>query len=260
MRIGVFHPGAMGSRLAGQLVAAGHQVFWVPAGRSAATVARAEEFGLTAAPFGDVVGQAEVVLCSCAPQGAVDIARQVGAAGFTGVYVDANPLSPDSLRQAAEVLPEATFVDAGVVGPPPRPGAAETHLMLSGDPEATALVRDLFEPTQVSPMVVGDVVGSASAAKSSYALYNKGRLALAELARGLAGRHGVLAALEAQAGREDASVLANAERVAGLERVAWRWGPEFDELAATLDEAGLDGDALRGLRRVWTRIERDAQR
>lgn len=250
----------MGSRLAGQLVAAGHQVFWVPAGRSAATVARADEFGLTAAPFADALGQAEVVLCSCAPQGAVDVARKAGAAGFTGVYVDANPLSGDSLRQAVDALPEATFVDAGVVGPPPRPGAGETHLMLSGDAEAAALVRDLFEPTQVSPMVVGDAVGAASAAKASYALYNKGRLALAALARGLAGQHGVLAALEAQAGREDASVLAYADRVAGLDRVAWRWGPEFDELAATLDEAGLEGDALRGLRQVWTRIERESQR
>src|SRR2546423_8513180 len=98
MRITVFHPGAMGSKLAAQLVAAGHEVHWVPDGRSEATKARAEEAGLIGTPFAEAVELADVVLCSCAPQGAVDIARQVGRAGFTGLYVEANPLSPTSLR------------------------------------------------------------------------------------------------------------------------------------------------------------------
>jgi 3-hydroxyisobutyrate dehydrogenase-like beta-hydroxyacid dehydrogenase len=255
MRVAVFHPGAMGSALAGQLVAAGHEVRWVSEGRSTATAERAAAQGLIASSFAEAVGTADVVLCSCAPQGAVDIARDVGAAGFAGVYVDANPLSPASLRQAAEALPSATFVDAGVIGPPPRSGAS-THLILSGPGESVALVRDLFAGTHVTPMDVGDAVGAASAAKSSYALYNKGHLALAVLARGLARHHGVLDALEAQADRRDASVLADGERIDGLRRVAWRWGPEFDELAETLDAAGLEGDALRGLRQVWTRLER----
>jgi hypothetical protein len=199
------------------------------------------------------------VLCSCAPQGAVGIAREVGATGFSGVYVDANPLSPSSLQEAQDALPEATFVDAGVIGPPPRPGGL-THLMLSGDGEAIALVRDVYAGTLVTPMLVGSEVGAASAAKAAFALYNKGHLALAELARGLARRHGVLDALEAQADRGDASLLADGPRIDGLSEVAWRWGPEFDELADTLDAAGLEGDALRGLRQVWTRIARDAER
>ena len=254
MRVAVFHPGAMGSALGGQLVGAGHAVGWVAEGRSTATAERAAAQGLVAGAFADVVGAADLVLCSCAPQGAVDVARQVGATGFAGVYVDANPLSPSSLTEAAASLPDATFVDAGVIGPPPRAGAGRTHLMLSGDAEATALVRDLFEGTLVTPMVVGTEIGAASAARSSYALYNKGHLALAELARGLAKRHGVLPALEAQAVRKDASLLADAERIDGLASVAWRWGPEFDELADTLDAAGLEGDALRGLRQVWTRL------
>ncbi len=258
MRIAIFHPGAMGSALAGQLAGAGHEVRWVADGRSAATAERAARRALVAAPFEKAVGTADLVLCSCAPQGAVDIAREVGSAGFSGVYVDANPLSPSSLQAAVEALPSATFVDAGVIGPPPREGASPTHLMLSGDAEATAMVRDLYAPTLVTPMVVGDEVGAASAAKSAFALYNKGHLALAELARGLARKHGVLPALEAQADRQDASLLADGERVGRLGAVAWRWGPEFDELADTLDAAGLEGDALRGLRQVWTRLERDA--
>lgn len=254
MRIALFHPGAMGSRLAGELVTAGHDVAWVPSGRSAESASRAAAEGFSGLSFDEAVGTAELVLCSCAPQGAVAVARVVGATGFSGVYVDANPLSPQSLREATESLPSATFVDAGVVGPPPRPGGF-THLMLSGD--AAGLVSDLYAGSQVTPLVVGAEVGAASAAKSAFALYNKGRLALAELARGLARQHGVLDALEAQAGRPDSSSLADGPRVDGLREVAWRWGPEFDELAGTLDAAGLEGDALRGLRQVWTRLASD---
>jgi 3-hydroxyisobutyrate dehydrogenase-like beta-hydroxyacid dehydrogenase len=253
MRIAVFHPGAMGSQLAAQLVAAGHEVHWVPEDRSPATAERAAAAGLIGTPFAEAVGTAEVVLCSCAPQGAVDIAVQVGQAGFTGLYVDANPLSPSSLEKARNAMaPGATFVDAGVIGPPPVRGPSPTHLMLSGS--AADQVAALWADTLVTPMVVGEQVGAASAAKSSYALYNKGKAALAVLAFELAAKHGVTDALVAQQVRPDASSLADPALVDRLGQVAWRWGPEFDELAETLDAAGLEGDAARGLRQVWTRL------
>ncbi len=252
MRITVFHPGAMGSRLAGELVSAGHTVSWVPEGRSQATVERAEAAGLVGLPFDEALAGAEVVLCSCAPQGAVEIARQVGSAGFTGLYVEANPLSPASLREAQSAVPEATFVDAGVVGPPPSGGASPTHLMLSG--AAAADVAKLWAGTAVTPRVVGVEPGAASAAKSAYALYNKGKAALAVLAFQLAEKHGVTDALVAQQVRADAGSLRDPQLPEQLRSVAWRWGPEFDELAETLDDAGLEGDAARALRQVWTKL------
>jgi 3-hydroxyisobutyrate dehydrogenase-like beta-hydroxyacid dehydrogenase len=252
MRIAVFHPGAMGSQLAAQLVAAGHEVHWVPEGRSTATAERAEAAGLIGTPFAEAVGSAEVVLCSCAPQGAVDVAKQVGAAGFAGLYIEANPLAPKSLEEAEAALPDATFIDAGVVGPPPRGGPSPTHLMLSGS--AAQQAADLWAGTAVTPMVVGDQVGAASAAKSAYALYNKGKAALAVLAFELAAKHGVTDALTAQQVRQDAESLKDPALPENLTSVAWRWGPEFDELAETLDAAGLEGDAARGLRQVWTRL------
>jgi 3-hydroxyisobutyrate dehydrogenase-like beta-hydroxyacid dehydrogenase len=252
MRIAVFHPGAMGSKLAAQLVAAGHEVHWVPDGRSEASVTRAEEAGLIGTPFADAVGVAEAVLCSCAPQGAVDIAKQVGQAGFAGLYIEANPLSPMSLREAQSAVPAATFVDAGVVGPPPTGGPSPTHLMLSG--AAADQAAELWAGTAVTPMVVGAEPGAASAAKSSYALYNKGKAALAVLAFQLAEKHGVTDALTAQQVRADAGSLKDPGLPEQLRSVAWRWGPEFDELAETLDAAGLEGDAARALRQVWTKL------
>ncbi|MET7277202.1 DUF1932 domain-containing protein [Kribbella sp. NPDC005582] len=252
MRITVFHPGAMGSRLAGELASAGHAVSWVPDGRSQATVERAEVAGLVGLPFAEALAGAEVVLCSCAPQGAVEIARQVGSAGFTGLYVEANPLSPASLRAAQDAVPGATFVDAGVVGPPPSGGSSPTHLMLSG--AAADDVAELWADTAVTPRVVGAEPGAASAAKSAYALYNKGKAALAVLAFQLAEKHGVTDALVAQQVRADAGSLRDPQLPEQLRSVAWRWGPEFDELAETLDDAGLEGDAARALRQVWTKL------
>jgi 3-hydroxyisobutyrate dehydrogenase-like beta-hydroxyacid dehydrogenase len=252
MRIAVFHPGAMGSKLAKQLVAAGHEVHWVPEGRSEASQARAADAGLIGTPFAEAVRTAEVILCSCAPQGAVDIAKQVGGEGFAGLYIEANPLSPMSLREAQSAVPDATFVDAGVVGPPPTGGSSPTHLMLSG--AAADQAAALWAGTAVTPMVVGTEPGAASAAKSSYALYNKGKAALAVLAFQLAEKHGVTEALTAQQVRADAGSLQDPELPERLRGVAWRWGPEFDELAETLDDAGLEGDAARALRQVWTKL------
>jgi 3-hydroxyisobutyrate dehydrogenase-like beta-hydroxyacid dehydrogenase len=252
MRIAVFHPGAMGSKLAAQLVVAGHEVHWVPEGRSEASAARAAEAGLIGTPFAEAVREADVVLCSCAPQGAVDIAKQVGSAGFSGLYIEANPLSPMSLREAQSAVSEATFVDAGVVGPPPTGGPSPTHLMLSGG--AAEQAAELWAATAVTPMVVGTEPGAASAAKSSYALYNKGKAALAVLAFQLAEKHGVTEALTAQQVRADAGSLKDPRLPENLRSVAWRWGPEFDELAETLDNAGLEGDAARALRQVWTKL------
>ncbi|MEU4287851.1 DUF1932 domain-containing protein [Kribbella sp. NPDC026596] len=252
MRIAVFHPGAMGSKLAAQLVAAGHEVHWVPEGRSEASAARAAEAGLIGTPFAEAVREAEAVLCSCAPQGAVDIAQQVGSAGFSGLYIEANPLSPMSLREAQSAVSEATFVDAGVVGPPPTGGPSPTHLMLSG--AAAEQAAELWAGTAVTAMVVGAEPGAASAAKSSYALYNKGKAALAVLAFQLAEKYGVTDALIAQQVRADAGSLKDPQLPENLRSVAWRWGPEFDELAETLDNAGLEGDAARALRQVWTRL------
>lgn len=252
MRIAVFHPGAMGSKLAAQLVQAGHEVYWVPDGRSEASKARASEAGLIGTSFAEAVRAADAVLCSCAPQGAVEIAQQVGREGFAGLYVEANPLSPSSLAEARSAVPEATFVDAGVVGPPPTGGSSPTHLMLSGT--AADEVAAMWAGTAVMPMVVGAEPGAASAAKSAYALYNKGKAALAVLAFQLAEKHGVTEALVAQQTRADGGSLKDPALPEQLRSVAWRWGPEFDELAETLDAAGLEGDAARALRQVWTRL------
>ena len=104
--IGLLHPGEMGAAVAACLTGRGYQVLWVPAGRGPATQARAAAAGLTAAAGPDAAGQAadlarraDIILSVCPPHAALEVARAVAAAGFTGVYVDANAISPGTAHE-----------------------------------------------------------------------------------------------------------------------------------------------------------------
>ena len=248
--VALLHPGAMGARVGGELVARGHQVRWLPTGRSAQTLSRAADEGLTAASdVGQLVDGASVVLSVLPPQAAVEAARQVAGSGFSGTYVEANPIAPSTLRLVVEVLSGAGVgvVDAGIVGPPPRDDA-RTSLYLAGAADRVARVSDLFAGTRVTPVVVGAAVGQASAAKQAYALVNKGRLVLAAAAARLAETHDVRQVLEVESDRPGAQVLGELDDlVTGLAETAWRWGPEMDELAESLASAGCDASLARGL-------------
>jgi 3-hydroxyisobutyrate dehydrogenase-like beta-hydroxyacid dehydrogenase len=255
--IAVLHPGAMGSRVAGELVDAGHEVRWLATGRSAQTRQRATHEGLVeAASAQQLVRGAEIVISVCPPQGAVDVARLVASEGFAGTYVDANPVSPLSLSDIAAAVGSAgaTLVDAGIVGPPPR-AAGRTNVYLSGAPDHVAAVAEMISPTVMTAVDVGPRVGAASAAKQAYALYNKGRLALALMAGELAAAHGVSHVLSAESGRPGADALDDVDALrSALAETAWRWGPEFDEIAATLAAAGLDASLASSVAARWHRL------
>lgn len=248
--VALLHPGAMGSRVGGELVSAGHEVRWLTAGRSPATVVRAEREGLR--PTGGVdalLDGADTVLSILPPQFAVEVARLVCGAGFSGTYLDANPLSPTALDEVGRQVTAAgaTFVDGGVVGPPPRSGES-TNLYLAGAAPGVEHIRDLFVGTTVTPLVVGETAGQASAAKQAYALYSKGRMVLAAAAGRLAAAHGVSEVLAGESDRSGSDLLGDLDGLLeGLARVGWRWAPELDQVADALDEAGADPSAARGL-------------
>jgi 3-hydroxyisobutyrate dehydrogenase-like beta-hydroxyacid dehydrogenase len=257
--IALLHPGAMGSRVGGELVGRGHQVRWLTAGRSAATADRAAAEGLVAMPdLASFLHGADVVLSVCPPQGALDVAIAVATSGFGGTYVEANPISPQTLAKVSAVLKPrgAVLVDAGIVGPPPRAGG-RTHLYLAGPEVAADRVSALFGGSAVTPVRLGATVGAASAAKQAYALYNKGRMVLAATAAELAAAYGVGDVLAAEGDRPGADVLAEAAAVRdGLAEVGWRWGPEFAEIGAAVRAAGLDPALVASIEAALRRGER----
>jgi 3-hydroxyisobutyrate dehydrogenase-like beta-hydroxyacid dehydrogenase len=236
--IGVLYPGEMGAAVGGCLSGAGHRVVWASAGRSAATAARAGSAGLRdVGTVAELARQADVILSVCPPHAALEVARS--AAGFRGVYVDANAVSPASAREVAEVVTAAgaSFVDGGIIGPPPgSPGT--TRLYLSG--AGAAGVAALFAGTPLAAVAVGEEWGQASALKMAYAAWTKGTAALLLAIRALARAEAVEEALLAEWRMSQPALPGRCESAAtSAAAKAWRWISEMEEIAAAMSAHGL---------------------
>lgn len=212
--------------------------WWAPEGRSVATVARADAAGLRPAPLAELLERCDVVLSICPPHAALDVAR--GAAGFRGLYCDANAIAPATTLEVGRVVEAAgaTFVDGGIVGGPPR--APGTRLYLSGA-EATT-VAAAFAGTALEPVVLGDEPGLASALKACYAGWSKGSAALLLALAAAAEELGVGEALRAEWARSVPDVPERLDAaVRSADAKGWRWIGEMREIAATLRAAGQPG-------------------
>jgi 3-hydroxyisobutyrate dehydrogenase-like beta-hydroxyacid dehydrogenase len=230
--VGVLHPGAMGSAVGAALRALGHEVLWASEGRSAASARRAEDAGMRDVGSIDaLLANCEVVLSICPPHAALDVASR--AAGFDGVYVDANAVAPQTARAIAVPRP----VDGGIIGPPPVRGGT-TRLYLSGS-EAGA-VAALFSGGSLEAIVLDGDVGAASALKMAYAAWTKGTAALLLAIRETASAHGVDDALLAEWERSQPGLADRSQRAAeAAADKGWRWVGEMREIAATFGDAGL---------------------
>ena len=233
-RVAVLHPGEMGAAVGAALVETGHEVVWLPVGRSAATRRRAVAAGLVEA---DDLDGCDVVLSVCPPGAAVELARSV--AGFAGLYVDANAVSPATAEAVAATVQAggAAYVDGGIIGPPPHePGT--TRLYLSGA-RASEVAR-LFLDSRVEPVVVGAGRFAASATKMTYAAWTKISAALLLSVAEAAARLDVDDVLRAEwaVSQPDLSArLESTQRSAHAK--GWRWEAEMREIAATFAAAGV---------------------
>ncbi|MFJ8443991.1 NAD(P)-dependent oxidoreductase [Kitasatospora griseola] len=244
--LGVLHPGSMGAAVAACAVSTGTRVLWCPAGRSEASVRRAEQAGLEPVPtLEELLAQSDVVLSLCPPAAAEDVADQVAAVSFTGVFVEGNAISPMRMSRIVEkVGSSAAVVDGAVIGSPPV-GTKHCKLFLSGPADATGMVGALFTGTAVSVPVLGTDLGRASALKLSYTAYQKTSRVLAALAYGLAEHHGVDQELLSVAGERSGSYLVEIDYIAKTAARGWRWAPELEEAADALNAAGLPDELLR---------------
>jgi hypothetical protein len=168
----------------------------------------------------------------------------VAAGPFRGTYVDANAISPETSRRIGAIVEAAgaTFVDGGIIGPPPtKPGT--TRLYLSGP--ASAEVAALFNGSPLGAVVLDAPIGAASAIKGCYAGWTKGAATLLLSVRALARHEGVEAALAEEWRISQPNLFAQLDRAVLQSRKGWRWIAEMEEIGATFDRAGLpDGFAL----------------
>lgn len=253
--IGLLHPGDMGSVVGACAVAGGSRVLWASEGRSAGTRDRAAAAGLEdAGRLAAVVAGSDVVVSVCPPHAALDLARAVAALRFSGLFVDANAVSPSTAREIGVAVEAggAVFVDGGLIGPPPR-AAGTTRLYLSGREAKRAAA--LFDGTRLEAIAVGDAPGAASALKMAYAAYTKGVSALLMGVRALAAAEGVDEALLAEWHRSQPDLPKRSEAAArDNARKAWRFVGEMEEITAAFEAAGLPGDFHEAAAEIYRRL------
>ncbi len=253
--IGLMHPGEMGAAIGAQLVLAGHRVLWCSEGRTGATSERAQEAGLQdVRELTALTAASDVVLSVVPPSAAAEVARSIGA--FSGVFVDANAISPATTRDIGEIVVAAggSYVDAGIIGGPPRK-EGDVRIYLSG--HEALQVADLFAHTVVDAQVQGDRVGDASAIKMAYAGWTKGSQALLLAMREFAAREGVEDALLAEWAQSQPDLEAMWRRADRARREkGWRWVGEMHEIAESLGAVDLPDGFHRAAAEIFDGVSR----
>ncbi len=253
--VALLHPGEMGAAIGACLGGRGLRVVWASAGRSAATRSRAKAAGLEdLGPLERALGAANIVLSVCPPHGALALAREVAGHGFSGIYIDANAISPATVRNIGRLVEasKATFVDGGIIGPPPIPGAS-SRIYLSG--ERARDIAALFAGSSLEAIPLEGPAGAASALKACYAAWTKGATALLAAIRALAEHEGVEAALLGEWKLSQPELQKRSEAVTAQARKAWRWIGEMEEIAASFEAAGLPGGFHLAAADLYRRLE-----
>jgi 3-hydroxyisobutyrate dehydrogenase-like beta-hydroxyacid dehydrogenase len=156
----------------------GFKVYWASEGRSSKSRERAERISLTdTTTLSKLCSRCTILICVCPPDAAMETAKQVASRTFSGLYIDANAISPQLSQHINQILQEAgiDYVDGGIIGPPAWQSNT-TRMYLSGKQAASAAAY--FSEGSLSVNVIGESIGQASALKMCYAAYTKGTSAL----------------------------------------------------------------------------------
>jgi len=254
--VGLLHPGEMGISVGASIKKSGRGVYWVSEGRSQKTKERAASQDLKdAKTLQQLCDTCSVIFSVCPPHAAEDVASQVVSCSFSGLYIDANAISPQRSVSIGKNMDKAgiSYVDGGIIGGPAwQPGTTRMHL--SG--KQAALAADCFSAGPMETNIIGSSVGKASALKMCFAAYTKGTTALL---------CGIMSTAEALGVRDelfeqwkipgpdfaDQSV----QRVRGVTKKAWRFIGEMEEISSTFEAAGLPGGFHAAAADIYRRLD-----
>jgi putative dehydrogenase len=258
--VAVIAPGMMGSAVAARLTAAGVQVRTSLTGRSAATLARAKAAGMVDATNAQLA-EADFILSIVPPGQALALAESLApalrVANRKPVYIDCNAVSPETVMRIDRVVREtgATFVDGGIIGPPPDPDSSKTRIYLSGpDAEKAAELEQygLSMPVQPGP------IGAASAMKMSYAGITKGFTALGATMMLAAMRAGTADALVAEMKVSQPALLRwLTTQMPKMHSKAYRWVAEMEEIAAFVGPDQMGDGFYQAAAQLYEKIAAD---
>ncbi|KAG1733546.1 6-phosphogluconate dehydrogenase C-terminal domain-like protein [Suillus lakei] len=130
--IAVVSAGAMGSAIAKRLVHAGCTVYTNLDGRSSSAHQRALDAGMTIVPLETLVSKSQWILSIVPPGEAFAFAQKIrgvvalsnSSAPLPRAFVDCNAVNPETVKRIGGLFKgtPVTFIDAGIVGTPPRAG------------------------------------------------------------------------------------------------------------------------------------------
>lgn len=248
MRIAFVGFGEVGSILARDLRAAGHEVtaafdpaFADHAGKAARNLAASGV--VRAATAAEAARDAEVVFCCVTAGSALEAARSVaGGVAHAPFFVDVNSVSPGTKREASAAVTAAggRYVEAAVMTSVPPHGIRSPTLI--GGPHAAAFLP-VAEALGMKVEVFSDQVGGASSVKMCRSIMIKGMEATVTECMLTARRYGVekqvLASLADTLPHKDWAELARYMMSRALIH-GRRRAEEVREVARTVAEAGLE--------------------
>jgi 3-hydroxyisobutyrate dehydrogenase-like beta-hydroxyacid dehydrogenase len=255
--------GEMGSALAARLTAHGVTVLTSLEGRSESNRQRAQAAGMTPASDAELIG-ADFLLSILPPAHAVSFADRLApalqAAARPPLFVDCNAVSPDTATQIAAIVEHsgARFVDASIIGFPPKPGATGGGpAIFASGPQAPALAT--LNSYGLNIRVLDAPVGAASSLKMCYGGLTKGLVALGSALILAAARTGSTDALHAELQATQPELYAWLKRmVPGMFAKSHRWIAEMDEVTALLGEHA-EHLMFAGASGLYARLAEDAR-
>jgi 3-hydroxyisobutyrate dehydrogenase-like beta-hydroxyacid dehydrogenase len=167
------------------------------------------------------------------------------------VYLDCNAVSPQTAIRIGEIIAPtgAHFVDAGIIGGPPRPGYKGPSIYASGEHVREALpLRDWG----IDLRAIDGPIGAASGVKMSYAGITKGTTAIAAAMLLGAARFGCAEALIAELSDSQPQMLARMRNgIPGMYDKAYRWVAEMEEISDFLEENPPSHDMYAAIARLY---------
>jgi putative dehydrogenase len=258
--VAVIAPGAMGAAVGKRLADNGLTVLTSLAGRSEETRARAKAAGMAAAKDDDIA-RADFILSILPPGDALPLAQRfvpaLTASNAKPVYVDCNAINPKTVdRVAAAIAPtECPFVDAGIIGQPPKPGDAGPRIYASG---AAAPRFAALREYGLDIRVLDGEMSAASALKMSYAGITKGTQAIGAAMMLAATRAGSADALMAELQLSQKEMLAWLKRqLTMMPPKAYRWVAEMQEIAGFVGDDPAARELYEGAAEFYERFAED---
>ena len=258
--VAVIAQGQMGAAVGKRLTENGLQVLTSLKGRSEGSAARARDAGMVDASYEQIAG-ADLILSIVPPGDALPLAELLAPALERGnrkpAYVDCNAVNPKSVaRIEAAIAPTACpFVDAGIVGGPPKPGTRGPVFYASGaEAPRFAVLKDYG----LDVRVVDGGVGAASAVKMSYAGITKGFTALGTVMMLAASRAGTAEVLHRELAQSQPQLLAWLTRqTPNMYSKAYRWVAEMEEIAGFVGEDEAGNQIFGGAAALYDRLAED---